>query len=395
MRLAVIGLGHLGAVTAGCFAKLGHHIVGVDRDGSRVAAVNRGSAPIGEKNLAQLFRAAHKRAAISAIDRITPAVFDCDLIFVCVDTPPTAKGPLNTARVLQVCERLRELSLKSKRAPIVAVRSTLSPGTFERTLAKFQSSPGRLRLFYNPDFTREGQAVADFLSPQRIVIGVGDRRDAHKLLELYQGFNAPTFVTAWNNAEVLKCTDNAFHALKVTFANEIGGLCSAFGANGEEVMRLVCTDARLNISSAYLRPGLPFGGPCLSKDVGALVGSARLCALRTPLLESIQKSNDRHFERIIAAIKRKGYSVGFLGLSFKSGVTDSRGSQLLTLANRLREEGVTVRVFDPQSEDPVKSTPRRRNQPAFIRSGSRAEVLANSDVVFSPDKVQSLVDLTA
>ena len=299
MRIVVVGLGHLGAVTAGCFAKLGHHIAGIDRDKGKVAAVNRGVAPIVEKNLAPLFRAAHKRGAISAIDRITPAALESDLIFVCVDTPPTTKGPLNTTRVLQVCEQLRELSLSSKRDPVVVIRSTLSPGTFQRALAPFQSSPGRLRLCYNPDFTREGQAVADFLSPQRTVVGVGDRRGANKLAQLYSGFNAPIFITEWSNAEVLKCTDNAFHALKVTFANEIAGLCSAFGANGEEVMRLVCTDARLNISSAYLRPGLPFGGPCLSKDVGALVGGARFHTLRTPLLESIQKiidSRSREFQ---------------------------------------------------------------------------------------------------
>jgi GDP-mannose 6-dehydrogenase len=388
MRIAIIGLGHLGMVTAGCLTKGGHEVLGIDRDRAKVSAISQGRSPIDEPGLARLIRGAWLRGRIRAIDRISAGVFECDLILVCVDTPPTAKGSLSISRVLQVCERLHQADQESKATPLVVIRSTLPPGAFDSALARFSAPGGKLRLVYNPDFSREGSAVADFLNPTHIVIGARDRREARKLRLLYKSCKAPVFVTTWNNAEILKCAENAFHALKVTFANEIGSICESFGADGEAVMSLLCADTRLNISSAYLHPGLPFGGPCLDKDVNALLGCARQRDLTTPLLRAILQSNAKHFERIVQSLKSKGYSVGFLGLGHKANVRDHRGSHLLALAERLHTDGVKVNIFDPHLSKQQVSADSLPSTSLPLARSSR-EILRRSDIVFAPRKTRS------
>jgi len=386
MRVAIVGLGHLGSVTAGCLAKVGHHIIGVDRKRELVAAFNSGRPPVAEPGLAPLIRSAWRSGRITAINKISPVMLDCNLILICVDTPRTAKGTLAMKSILEVCARLRDAGDGSKAVPQIVIRSTLPPGVFDSVLAEFCLPRGKLRLAYNPAFSREGNAVADSMRPERIVIGVRDNRDALKVKQLYKSFKAPIFVTTWNNAELLKCAENAFHALKVTFANEIGSLCEAFGADGEKVMSLLCADRRLNISPAYLRPGLPFGGPCLRKDLDALVSGARQQAISAPLLRAILESNRRHFERIVLTVKQRGYRVGFLGLSHKPGVSDHRDSHLLALAKRLRTEGVEINVLDRSPKKPAAS----RRAPLLPSSSSNREILRRSDIVFTPRMVTSV-----
>jgi GDP-mannose 6-dehydrogenase len=388
MRLAIVGLGHLGMVSAGGLTKLGHQVLGVDRDPAKVAALCEGRSPIDEPGLARLIREAWHKKRIRAINRISAEVFECDLILVCVDTPPTAKGSLSMDRVLEVCERLRKGDPQSKTIPLIVIRSTLPPGAFDSALARFCRPRGRLRLVYNPDFSREGSAVADFLNPTHIVIGTRDRRHARKLRLLYKSFNAPLFLTPWNCAEILKCAENAFHALKVTFANEIGSISESFGVDGERVMSLLCADTRLNLSSAYLHPGLPFGGPCLDKDLNALVFGARKRAIDAPLLRAILDSNAKHFERIVRTLKSKRYRVGFVGLGHKADVGDHRGSHLFALAERLHADGVAVRVFDPHLNEQLTSGQSGRSTSLPLGQNSR-EILRQSDIVFSPRKAKS------
>ncbi len=375
MRVVVIGLGHLGSVTTACLAKTGHEVLGVDRVRAKVASINSGRAPIGEPGLALLLRSGWRKGHISAINGILPEVLASDLILVCVDTPRSSKRSLVLSSVVQVCESLREISHRSRTVPLVVIRSTLPPGAFDTVLESFVKERGRLRMAYNPDFSREGSAVADFMSPTRIVIGVHDRRDASKVRQLYKSFTAPVFITSWNNAEILKVADNAFHALKVTFANEIADISESFGADGEQVMSMLCADHRLNISPAYLRPGLPFGGPCLAKDLGALAGSARRVDISAPLLEATLESNRKHFERIVRKIESNHYRVGFLGLNHKAGVGDYRGSPLVALARRLRAAGVKVSAFDPRVGSRAHGS---------ARVLSKREISRRSNIVFAP-----------
>jgi len=391
MRVAIVGLGHLGSVTGACLTELGHEVIGIDRNRARVAAINRGQSPVDEVGLTRLIRRARRKGLISAIDEISPVVLGCDLILVCVDTPRTTKRTLTVINIVQVCERLREVGSQSKTVPLIVIRSTLPPGAYDSALARFCSLRGKLRMAYNPDFSREGNAVADFMTPERIVIGVRDRRDARKVTQLYKSIKASIFVTTWSNAEILKCADNAFHALKVTFANEIGRICEPFGADSEKVMSLICADRRLNISPAYLRPGLPFGGPCLTKDVDALASGARQHAISAPLLRAILESNRQHFEQIIRTVKSRQHRVGFLGLSHKAGVNDHRDSHLLALAKRLQAEGVEVSAFDPQLSK--QRTARGSKGLAFLSPGrSTKEIVRRSDIVFAPQKASSVTD---
>ena len=347
MRIAIIGLGHLGSVTAGCLTTFGHHILGIDRKRSVASAFAGGRAPIDEPGLAPILRSARRAGLIEATDRVSPGVFASDLIMICVETPRTAARTLAFDNIVQICEQLQVNGDKSRPLPPLVIRSTLPPGAFDLALARFYPPRGRLRMVYNPAFSREGNAVEDTLHPGRIILGVKHPRDALKIRRLYKSFDAPIFATAWSNAEILKCAENSFHALKVTFANEIGAICDSFHADAEEVMRILCADRRLNISAAYLRPGLPFGGPCLDKDLDALIGSAKAQSVDAPLLQAILESNRRHFRRIVSQAKQKKSRVGFLGLSHKAGVTDHRNSHLVTLARQMRAAGLEVDILRP------------------------------------------------
>jgi GDP-mannose 6-dehydrogenase len=390
MRIAIVGLGHLGSVTAGCLAKVGHEVIGVDRDRTRVAAINKGQSPVKEVGLAAFIRSARREGRLSGADQISRQVLDCELILVCVDTPPE-KRSLGLKNVVRVCEKLVEVNHPSKAIPLLVMRSTLPPGAYDSVLAPFCSSHGNLRMAYNPDFTREGSAVADFMNPGRIVIGVRERRDAEKVRQLYRSFEAEIFVTAWNNAEILKCAENAFHALKICFANEIATICESFGADGEKVMSLLCADTRLNISPVYLHPGLPFGGPCLHKDIDALLSGALRQTISAPLIKAILESNRKHFERIVRTIKKARHRVGFLGLSHKAGVSDHRGSHLFALAERLHAEGVMVRAFDPGLAK--RRVSGGHKQALSIRSDKNSEeTVRNSDLIFTPRRLRGMTD---
>jgi GDP-mannose 6-dehydrogenase len=291
--------------------------------------------------------------------------------------------------VLAVCCRLVNLSQEGKEVPPIVIRSTLPPGAYDTTLAPFCPPEGSLRMTYNPEFGREGNAIADFMKPERIVIGVRGRRDALKVQRLYKAVKAPVHVTSWNNAEILKCAENAFHALKVSFANEVGSICESFGAEGDEVMALLCADTRLNISPAYLRPGLPFGGPCLSKDLNALATGALQRSISVPLLRAIPQSNRQHFERIVQAIRKKRSRVEFLGLSHKAGVNDRRGSHLLALAKRLQKEGIEVRTPASQLQQDELSHDQKCSP---TRSSERRDRRSDADIVFAPGAVGSVKD---
>ena len=375
----------MGTATAACLAHLRHQVVGADRDPARVDALLHGGGPAVEWKLAHLLREGKEAGRLSGASTLEQAASHSEIILVCVDTPITGRSMFNVRNVVDVCRRLRPIIAEARRAPVIAIRSTLAPGTSAGTLAALYDGR-RVQLCVNPDFTREGHAVSDFMEPGRIVIGVSRKSDSKPLEQLYQPLEAPIYVTGWTEAELLKVADNAFHALKITFANEIASICRAFGTNPEAVMSLLRADHKLNIAEAYLKPGLPFGGPCLSKDTSVLIRSARKRGVRTALLQSILRSNDLQIASIADEIARSGVrSVGFLSLSFKAGVMDLRGSPYLELARRFHSRGIKVLCSRGDEKAIIEEDASNLGADGnFATTQPRHKILREADLVFSP-----------
>lgn len=351
--ISVFGLGYVGAVSGACFAEMGHRVVGVDIDEFKVNTINGGGSPIVEDLIGELTAEMVGAGRLRATMDVEEAVMETDLSMVCVGTPSTASGGLDSGYVRRVAEQIGS-ALKAKEGyHLVVIRSTVLPGTVEEVVGPaLESHSGRqvgadLGLCFHPEFLREGSSVADFRDPPKIVIGAQDDRAAGMLAALYEGFNAPLFTTSTRAAEMVKYADNAFHALKVVFGNEIGALCKAMGMDSHEVMRIFCEDRKLNISPAYLMPGFAYGGSCLPKDLRALLSMARAQDLDLPLLSNVHRSNEAHVLRTLERIQDLGKrNVAMLGLSFKAGTDDLRESPLVELAERLVGKGYRVRIFD-------------------------------------------------
>lgn len=350
MNISIFGLGYVGAVTAGCLARRGHAIVGVDVHPQKVEAFNQGIPPIVEPALAELFRAARERGLLRATHDTGEAIAHSDLSLVCVGTPSTVAGEIDLTFIRQVMSEVAA-ALRQKTGPhALVLRSTLLPGSTESLVADFLGDlegAGRVRVFYHPEFMRESTAVADFEDPSLTVVGTRDGApppgDLMKSL-----FGTGAVVTDWRTAELLKYACNAFHAAKVAFANEIGRAAKAAGVDARLVMDLLCRDTKLNLSPYYLRPGNPFGGSCLPKDVRALTQQVRRQGLDLPMLESLLPSNERHLQSLLALIMQSGQrEVVILGLSFKAQTDDVRESAMIEVAQTLIGRGYTVRIYDP------------------------------------------------
>jgi GDP-mannose 6-dehydrogenase len=353
MRVSVFGLGYVGTVTAACLAKAGHHVVGIDVDPEKVSLVNAGQSPIVEPGLASLLAevvgAQRLRATMSAEE----AVEISDIALICVGTPGQGVGQQDLRALRRVAEEIGAAIGKCAKPYTVVLRSTVLPGTTERVLlpalraTAAQLAGPQIRLAVNPEFMREGSSLRDFFAPPFTLVGTDDTSAADPLRSLYASVEAPFVRASVRTAEMIKYVCNAFHALKVCFANEIGDLCAAFGADAREVTDLFLMDRKLNISEAYLRPGFAFGGSCLPKDVRALVSAASAADVVVPLLAAIMPSNDgqiRHgIEAVLATRKRR---VGVIGLSFKTGTDDLRESPLVRLIEGLIGKGCDVRILD-------------------------------------------------
>ncbi len=369
-RISVFGLGYVGAVSGACLAELGHTVIGVDVDDEKVAAINRGQSPIVEEKIDALIAGVSASKRFRATRNAAEAVAETDISWICVGTPSTASGGLETGFVRRVAEDIgRALHIKPA-YHLVVLRSTVLPGTVDSVLvpALMETSgkkPGiDFGVCFHPEFLREGSSVDDFRYPPKIVIGSDNDRAADTLAAMYRDFEAPIFKTSTRAAEMVKYADNAFHALKVVFGNEIGTLCKSLGIDSHEVMRIFCEDKKLNISKAYLMPGFAYGGSCLPKDLRALNHLARSLHVELPVLANIQASNDLHITRVLDAIMACGRrNVGFIGLSFKSGTDDLRESPLVELAERLLGKGCNVTIYDPN----VSIARLRGGNKAFIQ----------------------------
>ena len=354
MRVNVFGLGYVGSVTAACLAKAGHEVIGVDIDEEKVAMINDGASPVVEPGLGALMSEVVATRRLRGTISTPEAVRHATIGLICVGTPGGPSGQLRVDALERVGQEIGR-SLTAREEPYtVVLRSTVLPGTTERVLIPaIHAGAGRelgpsLQVAVNPEFMREGSAIRDFAHPPFTLIGCVDPGTAAVLRTLYGEVEAPVVHTSVTTAEVVKYVSNAFHALKVCFANEIGDLCAALGADAEDAMRIFLMDRKLNVSEAYLRPGFAFGGSCLPKDLRALVYAARAADVSVPLLAAILPSNEgqirRAVEAVLATRKRR---IGVVGLAFKPGTDDLRESPMVTLVETLIGKGCDVRILDP------------------------------------------------
>jgi GDP-mannose 6-dehydrogenase len=353
LQVAIIGLGYVGAVTAACLADLGRSVIGVDTDEVKSQAIAGGRSPIAEPGLDELLGRGVAAGSIS-VGLIDHAVEQSDVIMVAVGTPSAASGALDLTALLRVTKQIGAALPKDGRFRTVVIRSTVLPGTTEEQVqpcleeASGLSAGRDFGLAMNPEFLREGSGIRDFHEASRTIIGANDDRSAEQVQTAYEGLSAPFEVVSVRTAEMTKYTDNAFHATKIAFANEIATFAGAHGINGREVMRLMVADDRLNISPAYLRPGNAFGGSCLPKDLRALTDRARKTDLDLPLLNAALISNAAHFERSVRLVEAAGgRNVALLGLSFKASTDDLRESPAVGLAERLLGRGYQLAIYDP------------------------------------------------
>ena len=353
MKVSIFGLGYVGTVCAGCLAKEGHEIVGVDPVRTKVDLINFGKSPIIEADIDEIIAEAVKTGRLRATDDSREAIRDTELSFVCVGTPSQINGNLDLTHVRHVCEQVGHALRDKPTRHTVVVRSTILPGSMRRVVIPvLEEHSGKkagvdFGVCNNPEFLREGSAVTDFSFPSKTVIGEVDRASGDKVAALYAKLDAPLIRTEIETAEMIKYIDNSWHALKIGFANEIGNLCKSFGVDAHTAMEIFCLDKKLNISPAYLMPGFAFGGSCLPKDLRALAYSAKLHDLQLPILNSILPSNELQIARGLQLIMDKGRKrVGILGFSFKAGTDDLRESPMIEVIERLTGKGYDVRIYD-------------------------------------------------
>lgn len=404
MNVSIFGLGYVGAVTAGCLAEQGHGIIGADVQQAKVDAFNSGRSPIIEPELDGLLQTAKREGRLSATTNAAEAVANSDASIICVGTPSLESGRLNLDFVRKVSEQIAQTLRESGKKHILLFRSTMLPGSTRVMVRDFFEDlrvSGQVRIYYCPEFLREGTAVKDFREPSLAVVGTHDGQppESEEARQLLGGSPA---VLAWEGAEMIKYSCNYFHALKVGFANEIGRLCKFLGEDGSRVMDVVCSDTRLNISRYYMKPGNPFGGSCLPKDVSALLSFARQEGISLPLLDNTLDTNHAHLDLLIKLITSKGTRrVGLLGLAFKADTDDLRGSPMVAVAETLLGRGYEIRIYDPSlnlsrligaNEAEIQ---RRMPHLASLLKADAKEVVEQSDLIVASQKCVPVEDLTA
>ena len=352
MKISIMGLGYVGAVSAGCLAEEGHEVIGVDPQQAKVDLINAGKTPIIEKDIGEMIARNVAKGRLRATSDVQEAVRHTDLSLVCVGTPSMGNGHIDLRYVTRVCEQIGE-GLRNHPGHTVVVRSTMLPGTMCGTVIPALEKTSGLKagedfgLCINPEFLREGTAVYDYFHPPKTVIGQIDQASGNVLAKLYGHLPCPLIRTDYETAEMVKYADNTWHALKVSFANEIGNICKGLGLDSHKLMDIFCQDTKLNLSPYYLKPGFAFGGSCLPKDVRALAYKAKILDVQVPIINAIMPSNQIQIERGIQAVIDKGSKkVGILGFSFKAGTDDLRESPIVELAERLIGKGYDLRVYD-------------------------------------------------
>jgi GDP-mannose 6-dehydrogenase len=354
MKISIFGMGYVGIVSGACLVRDGHEVIGVDPVPSKVDDLAKGHTPIQEPGVAELLTAGYEEGWLTASTDPMDGVKDADMVWVCVGTPSSLEKGIDLSHVETVMGQIGQAMEDSGSMPLVVLRSTVLPGSMENlvipTLEKASGlKAGRdFHAVFHPEFLRESTAVEDFDNPPKIVVGEGTPGAGDRLMSLYESFHAPKYRVSLGEAEMVKYCDNLFHALKVTFANEVGAIAYSAGIDARRVAEVFCSDTKLNISSRYLRPGFAYGGSCLPKDLRAILRYATLYAIPTPMLRGILESNKAQVEALVARVcAYKPKTVGMVGLAFKSNTDDMRESPYVDVAKRLIGEGVQVRIYDP------------------------------------------------
>ncbi len=353
MRISIFGLGYVGCVSAACFSSSGHRVIGVDPNEVKVNQINEASSPIIENDLGDLIHQSVSKGLLSATTSGREAILDSDVSFICVGTPSQVNGDLDLEYICNVCQEIgRSIHLKDS-FHLVVVRSTMLPGSMQDVVIPIlEESSGKVvgkdfGVCINPEFLREGTAVYDFFHPPKIVIGEIDDESGSLLVKLYENINSPLLRTDLRTAEMVKYTDNVWHALKVCFANEIGNFCKELDIDSHQVMDIFCQDKKLNLSSYYLKPGFAFGGSCLPKDVRAFSYKAKTMDLDLPIITSILPNNNLQIQRGLDMILKEGKKkIAILGFSFKAGTDDLRESPIVEIIERLLGKGYDLCLYD-------------------------------------------------
>ena len=386
MTVAVLGLGYVGCVTAACLARLGHHVIGIDRDEYKVRNVLEGKAPFYEPGLEEIVRETAAGGLLSATTSLADGLQDADIALICVGTPSEQNGNLGLEQLKRVSEDIGALLPGRQKRLVIVVRSTVFPGTCEEVVIPALGAAGKWAVVSNPEFLREGTAVRDFMEPSLLVVGGEDSAAVRCVADLYKTLDVKHCLVTLRTAEMIKYTCNCFHALKIGFANEIGALCGKLDIPANEVMHTFCQDDKLNISAAYLRPGFAFGGSCLPKDLRALTYRAARLDLNLPLLQSVLPANEQHLRRAIDHVMAlPAKRLGIYGLAFKENTDDLRESPIVTMLEHLIGKGRELRVYDPHIQiDQIYGANKNFVLNAIPHIGklltsSLAELLANSD----------------
>ena len=392
--VSIFGLGYVGTVTAACLAHKGNRVTGVDLSAGKVEALGTGRSPIVEPRVSDLIAECQAACRLHATTDSEQAVLDTEISFLCVGTPSMRNGKLDLGHVGPVCEEIGQALRKKDSFHLIVLRSTVLPGTAETiVIPTLEKASGRkmgkdFGVCVNPEFMREGTAVADFLEPSITIIGASDPSHTRVLRELYSWVPGKVFETSFRSAEMVKYVCNAWHAVKVAFANEVGTMAKSLGVDAEAVIEIFSTDTKLNISPTYLKPGFAFGGSCLPKDVRALNYRAKELDLELPLLESVLPSNHAHLDRAIEIVLGTGKKeVAVLGLSFKAATDDLRESPQVQLVKRLIGEGCRLKIWDDNvSLGRLIGSNRQYIEEVIPHIGSRLssdlnQVLEQADVV--------------
>jgi GDP-mannose 6-dehydrogenase len=399
MRLSVFGIGYVGCVSAACFAKGGHDVIGVDLNTTKVEIINSGKSPIVETGIDELISAMVDAGRLRATTAAAEAIMASEASLVCVGTPSNANGSLDLTHVKHVCEEIGAALKNKPERHTVVIRSTMLPGTIESlVVAALEEHSGKragqdFGVCINPEFLREGSSLKDFYAPPFTLIGTDEEETARLVSSLYKDIEAPLFVTSLKTAEMVKYACNSFHALKVSFANEIGNICKAVGIDSHEVMKVFSEDRKLNLSPYYLTPGFAFGGSCLPKDLRAINYKAKQLDVEVPVLASILPSNRLQIERAVNMVLQTGKKrVGVLGFSFKAGTDDLRESPMVTLIETLIGKGLQLAIYDRDVSlaklfgANKQYIEREIPHISQLMRGSVAEVIDDSEVVVIGNK---------
>lgn len=407
MNISIFGLGYVGCVGAACLAKLGHKVIGVDVNENKVRLMNEGKPTIIEAGIAELCQEAHDKGLMTATTVAAEAVAQSEISFIVVGTPSSPEGHLNLNYIYTVAGRIGR-ALKDKDGfHIVAIRSTVLPGTNQKVGEILEQESGKKRgvdftVVSNPEFLREGTSVEDYFNPPLTLIGTDSELAEQKFRELYKDINAEFISTDIKVAEMMKYVNNTYHALKIVFGNEVGNICKGLNIDSHKVMEIFCKDRQLNISPYYFKPGFAYGGSCLPKDMKALKTLAHDLYVEVPVIESIFQSNENQKKRAVQLIMNQGHrKVGILGLSFKAGTDDLRCSPIVDVVESLLGKGFEIRIYDKN----VKVSELTGTNKDFIMAkiphlqhfvtSDLDEVCRNSDVLVVTNKEREFADVLA